>query len=116
MYNVLNNFVNIILGWLELYKLVESKDPSQTSDISDMTIILGRELTLPAGIAKSVAKPLVDMHEAWIKSENERVASEEALKKAAIAAKKAEEEARLAAKKASLDAFLKSTPITITSG
>ena len=81
-----------------------------------MTIILGRELTLPAGIAKSVAKPLVDMHEAWIKSENERVAAEEAAKNAVIAAKKAEEEAKLVAKKAALDAFLKSTPITITSG
>lgn len=103
-------------GWLELYKLIENKDPSQTSDMTDMTIILGRELTLPSGIAASVAKPLKDIHEAFLKAEAEKKEAERVAKEEAAKKKKADEEAQKIAKKAAYDAFMKSTSVSITGG
>lgn len=103
-------------GWLELYKLIENKDPSQTSDMTDMTIILGRELTLPSGIAASVAKPLKDIREAFVKAEAEKKEAEKVAKEEAEKKKKADEEAKKIAKKAAYDAFMKSTSVSITGG
>ena len=88
-------------GSLQWYKLAEKQDSSVSSDISDLAIILGRELTSPNQLALAAEAQLKDIHAAWLAAEKEK----EEKRLAAIAARKAE-----------IDTFLKNTPGPITKG
>lgn len=67
-------------GILELYKLIEKGEPGLVSDISDMSVILGRELTSPLSIATSVEADLKIIHERYVRAEAERKEAERLVK------------------------------------
>lgn len=67
-------------GILELYKLIEKGEPGLVSDISDMSVILGRELTSPLSIATSAAADLKAIHEQYIRAEAGRKEAERLVK------------------------------------
>lgn len=110
-------------GWLELFKLVESRESCLNSTQSDMPSILNRELTSPLQVAQTVEGPIKSMLEAQTTLAEKRRLAEEKLEqetssKLASLQLEKEEEARAAQQKLALKkkAFLDGTPLAITDG